>query len=66
MTGHQNKSKEWVCLPLQTVLGKIGDRYLSYCTAYKTHTMTTHHSGSGHIGEDREAESCIEMPGTWI
>ena len=34
--------------PLKTVLGKIGDQYQAYCTTYKTHTMATHHGGTGH------------------
>ena len=34
--------------PLKTVLGKIGDRYQTYCTIYKTPTMATCHGGAGH------------------
>ena len=34
--------------PLKTILGKIGDQYQVYCTIYKTHTMATHHRGTGH------------------
>ena len=33
--------------PLKTVFGKIGDTYQAYYTTYKTHTMATHHGGSG-------------------
>ena len=33
--------------PLKTVFGKIGDTYQAYCNTYKTHTMATHHGGSG-------------------
>ena len=33
--------------PLKTVFGKIGDTYQAYCYTYKTHTMATHHGGSG-------------------
>ena len=33
--------------PLKTVFGKIGDTYQAYCNTYKTHTMATHHEGSG-------------------
>ena len=33
--------------PLKTVLGRIGDIYQVYCNTYKTHTMATHHGGSG-------------------
>ena len=35
------------CLPLKTVLGRIGDAYQDYCNTYKTHAMTSHHGGSG-------------------
>ena len=30
------------------MLGKIRDKYQAYCTTYKTHTMATHHRGTGH------------------
>ena len=49
--------------PLKTVLGKIRNRYQTYCTVDKKHTMATHHGGAGcpidryvdlHV-EDREA-----------
>ena len=33
--------------PLKTVLGRIGDTYQVYCNTYKTHTMASHHGGSG-------------------
>ena len=33
--------------PLKTVFGKLGDTYQAYCKTYKTHTMATHHGGSG-------------------
>ena len=33
---------------LKTVLRKIGDQYQACCTTYKTHTMATHHGGTGH------------------
>ena len=33
--------------PLKTVLGKIRDWYQAYCMTYKTHTMATHHGGTG-------------------
>ena len=32
---------------LKTVFGKIGDTYQAYCHMYKTHTISTHHVGSG-------------------
>ena len=34
--------------PLKTVFGKLEDTYQAYCNTYKTHTMATHHGGSGH------------------
>ena len=33
--------------PLKAVFGKIGDTHQAYCHTYKTHTMATHHGGSG-------------------
>ena len=33
--------------PLKTVLNKLWDSYQTYCNAYKTHTMATHHAGTG-------------------
>ena len=56
MTGHLNKSNQWVCSSLRIMLGKIGDRYQSYCTTYKPHAMTTHHRGAGHKGKDRDLD----------
>ena len=35
--------------------------YQSYCAAYKTHTMTTHHGGTGHIWEDGDLNSHIDI-----
>ena len=32
---------------LKSVLNKIGDSYQTYCNAYKTQTMATHHRGAG-------------------
>ena len=34
--------------PFKSVFGKIGDTHQAYCHTYKTHTMATHHGGSGH------------------
>ena len=36
-----------LCSLLKTVLNKLGDSYQTYCNAYKTHTMATHHAGAG-------------------
>ena len=33
--------------PLKTVLNRLGDTYPAYCNTYKTHTIATHHGGSG-------------------
>ena len=33
--------------PLKKVLNKIEDSYQTYVNAYKTHTMATHHGGTG-------------------
>ena len=43
------------------MLGKLGDKYQSYCTTYKTHIMTTHHRGTGHTGKDRDLYSYIDI-----
>ena len=37
----------WLCSPLKTVLGRIGDTYQAYCNTYKTHAIATCHGGSG-------------------
>ena len=48
MSYHQSQHNEQMCSPLKTVLGKIRNRYETYCTVYKTHPMATHHGGAGH------------------
>ena len=52
-----------LCSPLKTVFGKIGDTYQAYCNTYKTHTMATHHRGSG-SPLDRDTDSPRETPTT--
>ena len=47
----------------QTVLRKLRHKYQSYCATYKTHTMTTHHGGTGHTGRDRDLNSNVEDTG---
>ena len=37
----------YVTFPLKTVLNRLGDTHQAYCNTYKTHTMATHHEGSG-------------------
>ena len=63
MTGPHHKTTDWSCSPFKTVLGKIGDRYESYCTTYRIHAMTTHHGGAGHTGEDKDLNSHVEGTG---
>ena len=60
MTGHCHKTTDWAHSPFKTVLRKIGDRYQSYCTTYKTHAMIICHGGVGHAGEDRDLNSHVE------
>ena len=60
MTGHHNRSNDRVHSPLKTLLGKLGDKYQSYCTTFKTHVMTTYHRGAGHTGKDTDLDSHIE------
>ena len=46
---------------LKTVFGKIGDTYQAYCHPYKTHTLATHHGGSGHpLGRDINAHKAAD------
>ena len=63
MTGHHNRSNNWVHSPLKTVLGKLRDKYQSFCATYKTHAMTTCHRGTGHTGKDIELNSHVEDTG---
>ena len=60
MTGCHNKSNDQVHSPLKTMLGKLRDKYQSYCTTYKTHAMTTHQEGTGHTGKDRDLGFHVE------
>ena len=48
MSSHCSKHNEQMHFPLKTILGKIRNRYQTYCTAYTTHTIGTHHGGAGH------------------
>ena len=48
MSGCHSKHHEQTHSPLKTILGKIGNRYQTYCTVYKTHAMATCHRGAGH------------------
>ena len=45
------------------MLRKLGDKYQSYCAIYKTHTMTTHHGGTGHTSKNRDLNSHVEDTG---
>ena len=35
------------CLQINTMLGKLGSRYQTYCAAYNPHAMATCHGGMG-------------------
>ena len=41
----------WMCSPVNKVLNKIEDSYQTYINTYKTHTMATHHRGTGQPSE---------------
>ena len=45
------------------MLRKLGDKYQSYYATYKTHTMTTHHGGTGHTSKNRDLNFHIETMG---
>ena len=59
MSGHCSKNSEQMCSQLKTLVGKIGDRYQTYCTTYKTHAMATYHRHAGHP-VDRDIDLHIE------
>ena len=59
MSGHHSKHSEQMHSTFKTALGKIRDKYQAYCTMYKTHTMATHHRGTGHP-IDRDIDLYIE------
>ena len=44
MSGHHSTRSH---SPLKIGLGKIGDRYQTYCTTYKMHAIATCHGGAG-------------------
>ena len=60
MTGCHNRSNDQAHSPLKTMPRKLGDKYQSYWSTYKTHTMTTCYGGTGHTGKDRELNSHVE------
>ena len=41
----------WMHSPLKKVLNKLEDSYQTYVNSYKTHTMATHHRGTGKLSE---------------
>ena len=47
MSGCHSKNSKQMCSSLKAMLGKIGNRYRTYCTVYKMHAMATHHRGAG-------------------
>ena len=59
MSGPHSKNSEQMYSPLKTMLGKIGDMYQTYCAAYETHTMATHHGDAG-CPIDRDIDLHIE------
>ena len=59
MSGHCSKNSLQMHSPLKTTLRKIGDRYQTYCTAYKMHTLATHHGGTG-CPIDRDIDLHVE------
>ena len=63
ITSHHNKATDQACSPFKTMLRKIRDRYQSYCGTYKTHTMTTSHTGVGCTGEERVLDCHVEDTG---
>ena len=40
-----------MCSPLKKILTKIVNSYQTYINTYKTHTMATHHEGTGQPSE---------------
>ena len=47
------------------LLGKIRDKYQTYCTTYMTHTMATHQGGTGHpIDRDIDLHIDVQKPQT--
>ena len=43
------------------MLGKVRDKYQTYCAAYKTDTMTTCHGATGHTDIGRNLHSHIDI-----
>ena len=63
MTGYHNRSNHWAHSPFKTLLRKLGDKFQSYSTTHKIHTMTTCHGGTAHTGKDWELDSHVENTG---
>ena len=63
MTGCHNRSNDAAHSPLTTMLWRLGNKYQSYCTTYKTHMMTTCHRGTECTGKVRDLDSHIEDTG---
>ena len=61
MSGSHSNNNEQMHSPLKTMLEKIGNRYQTYCTVYKTHGMATHHGGAG-CPIDRDVNLNVEDP----
>ena len=61
MSGCCSKNSQWMHSPLKTMLGKIGNRYQTYCIVYKMHTMATCHRVTG-CPVDRDINLHIDDP----
>ena len=61
MSGHHSKNSKQMHAPLKTMLGKIGNRYQTYCTVYKMHTVATYHGCMGYP-TDKDINLQVEDP----
>ena len=49
MSHHCSKNSKQTHLLLKTILRKLGNRYQTFCTAYKIHAIATCHRCAGHL-----------------
>ena len=56
------------CAPLMKVLTKLENSYKTYVNIYKTHTMATHHRGTGQpLEKDRNPQDQdINIPNDYL
>ena len=54
----------WMYSPLKKVLNKLEDSYQTYINTHKTHTMATHHGGTGQPPEKdpNPQEQDVDIP----